>query len=159
MRKRSWTDQELKKAVVASRSLRSVIKSLGLVPAGRNYSVITLKIKEQGLDISHFTGKRWNKGVKGGYNPRRSLKTLLNNGVPFQSFKLKKRLFHEGLKKTKCELCGWCQESKDGRIPLELDHVNGDRNDNRLLNLRILCPNCHSLQPTHRGRNIGSHKK
>ncbi|MDE1988391.1 MAG: HNH endonuclease, partial [Patescibacteria group bacterium] len=43
-------------------------------------------------------------------------------------------------------------------LPLELDHINGDRHDNRLENLRILCPNCHSLKPTHRGRNMNKHK-
>jgi 5-methylcytosine-specific restriction endonuclease McrA len=63
------------------------------------------------------------------------------------------RLFAAGLKKRECEVCGWAEVSADGRIPLELDHINGDKNDNRLDNLRILCPNCHSLQPTHRGLN------
>jgi 5-methylcytosine-specific restriction endonuclease McrA len=43
--------------------------------------------------------------------------------------------------------------ASDGRIPVELDHVNGDKSDNRIENLRILCPSCHSLQPTHRGLN------
>lgn len=59
----------------------------------------------------------------------------------------------DGLKPACCEECGWAKISNDGRLPLELDRINGDRNDNRIENLRILCPNCHSLQPTHRGRN------
>jgi len=65
----------------------------------------------------------------------------------------------KGIKQQKRELCGWSQKTVDGRIPLELDHTNGDRFDNRLSNLRILCPNCHSLQTTHRGLNSKSNKK
>ena len=41
-----------------------------------------------------------------------------------------------------------------GSIPLELDHVDGDRTNNLLCNLRLVCPNCHALTPTYRGRNI-----
>ncbi len=69
------------------------------------------------------------------------------------SYALKKRLFKAGLKEPRCELCGWDERTAGGRIPVELDHINGDNRDNRLENLRILCPNCHSLQPTHRGLN------
>jgi len=75
-------------------------------------------------------------------------------GRRVQSNNLKERLIREGLKKRICELC----ERKDwnGRpIPLELDHVNGRRDDNRLENLRIVCPNCHAQTSTYRGRNIG----
>lgn len=84
---------------------------------------------------------------------RPAIETLLVLGANVQSYKLKKRLYESGLKTPKCELCGWAKMSLDGRIPLALDHINGDRLDNRLHNLRILCPNCHSLQPTHRGLN------
>ncbi|MDQ2973211.1 MAG: HNH endonuclease [bacterium] len=156
--KRTWTDEDLKSAVKNSKSYRSVIKKLGLVPAGGNYVQVQYAIKNQELDVSHFTGMGWKKGRIFGPQPRIPTKEILKNGSTFQSHKLKNRLIQEGLKSAKCELCRWCTKSKDGRIPIELDHINGNRNDNRIENLRILCPNCHSLQPTHRGRNKAKNK-
>lgn len=164
MRSRSWDDSSLKKAVTHSTSMRQVIYSLGLIPAGGNYVQIQRRIKELSLNTGHFTGQLWSKGKQINRKPLLSLESILIKGGTFQSHKLKQRLFKEGVKAKRCEMCGWAKVSKDGRIPLELDHVNGDRNDNRLENLRILCPNCHSMQPTHRGKNkqsrdgvIGSH--
>ena len=153
---RSWNDDELKDAVVASFSIRGVIIKLGLVPAGGNYEQITQAIKRLNLDTTHFTGKGWYKGWRSDYKRDdrvRALDSILVKGSRVQSFGLKKRLFLAGRKTPQCELCGWHEMSADGRIPVELDHINGDRYDNRIENLRILCPNCHSLQPTHRGRN------
>ena len=152
-RKRSWTDYQLKEAVSVANSYRSVIFALGLIPAAGNYVQVQSRIKDLELDTSHFTGKIWNKGTTYHSNSRPQIEELLVLGSLVQSFKLKQRLYESGLKSPKCELCGWSQLSKDGRIPLELDHINGDNRDNRIDNLRILCPNCHSLQPTHRGKN------
>jgi hypothetical protein len=50
-----------------------------------------------------------------------------------------------------CEECGWNKRAADGRLPLELHHVNGNKQDNLLENLVILYPNCHSLKDNHRG--------
>ncbi|MCL2869726.1 HNH endonuclease [Candidatus Saccharibacteria bacterium] len=152
-KQRSWTNGQLIEAVTQSYSVRSVIVKLGLIPAGGNYAQVNYTIAQLHLDISHFKGKAWNKGAQYHTRTRPGLPTLLCQNSYIQSFKLKKRLFEEGVKFPKCEICGWSQKSKDGRIPVELDHINGDHYDNRLCNLRILCPNCHSLQPTHRGRN------
>lgn len=155
--KRSWTDEQLIQAVIESKSVRGVIVKLGLIPAGGNYAQVNTRITTLALDISHFTGMGWNKGTKYHTRVRPQLETLLVLNSSVQSYKLKKRLFEEGIKKPECELCGWAKVSEDRRIPVELDHINGDHSDNRIENLRILCPNCHSLQPTHRGKNKKVH--
>ena len=140
-KKRSWTDQQLIEAVAESKSIRMVLIRLGLVPAGGNYVQVNAAIKHLSLDISHFTGQGWNVGLK--FIPREGapLEQLLILNGTMQSSSLKKRLFKAGIKKPACELCGWCQVSDDGRIPVELDHINGDRHDKRIENLGKLYQN------------------
>lgn len=152
-RKRKWTIEQLHEAVKNSRSIRQVINKLGLIPAGGNYEQIKNAIKEFKIDKAHLTGNGWSRNMQFPFTARIPLEVILTKNSHFQSFKLKKRLFQDGLKIERCELCSWAEKSLDGRIPVELDHVNGDRYDNRIENLRILCPNCHSLQLTHRGKN------
>ena len=60
--------------------------------------------------------------------------------------------------KKKCQNCG-ISEWQGVEIPLELDHINGDSTNNSVDNLRLLCPNCHSITPTWRGRNINTGKE
>ena len=149
-----WAELNLREAVSRSTSIRSLIQNLGLVPAGGNYSQCYLYVEKYCIDISHFTGKAWCKGMQIPKEPIYSLEELLVKDALTSRINLKRRLFASGLKKKECEECGWSQISIDGRIPIELDHINGDNRDNRIENLRILCPNCHSLKPTHRGSNI-----
>lgn len=156
-KKRTWTENQLKEAAKKSRSYRQVLHFLGLKEAGGNYAQIKKYIREYNLDIKHFKGRGWNKGLKGVGKPILSLEKILVRNSDFQSYKLKKRLFAAGLKQPACEKCGWAERAPDGRLPLELDHINGDSRDNRLENLRILCPNCHSLESNYRGRNRKHH--
>ena len=158
-KQRSWTEDQLRKAVKESFSFRQVIKKLGLVPAGGNYAQLQQYVVEFKLDTSHFKGRGWNKGLTGFSQYRVPLEKILVRGSSFQSYKLKRRLFKAGLKPQHCEKCGWAELSETGHLPLELDHINGDRRDNRLDNLRILCPNCHSLTASYRGRNTRRKKK
>ena len=153
MRPKKWTINQLRKAVRQSRSIRQVLHKIGLREAGGNYAQIKKYLHLYNINISHFKGRGWNKGMKMPFHPKIPLKKILVRNSNYQSYKLKARLFRKKIKKEQCELCGWAKKSLDGRIPLELDHINGNSKDNRLENLRILCPNCHSLQPTHRGRN------
>lgn len=151
-KRRTWTISQLKNAVKNSLSYRQVLLKLKLREAGGNFDQLKKYIKEYGLNITHFKGRGWNAGLKGVRKPKLSLEEILIRGSYFQSYKLKKRLFAAKLKPEHCEKCGWAKYTEYGYLPLELDHINGDRHDNRIENLQVLCPNCHSLQPTHRGR-------
>ena len=157
-RKRSWTSEQLIKAVEISFSVRNVLKLLGLREAGGNYDQVKKYIHELGLNTEHFRGMGWNKGLTGLGKPFIPTSKILIKNSTFQSYKLKNRLFSEKLKPEHCEKCGWNKKANSGHLPLELHHVNGNRHDNRIENLLILCPNCHSLEPRYRGRNIQKKK-
>jgi hypothetical protein len=81
------------------------------------------------------------------------LDELLVEGRFYNRGRLKKRLYAAGLKEPRCELCGQDEMWDGRRMSLILDHVNGVRDDNRLENLRIVCPNCAATLDTHCGRN------
>lgn len=103
-----------------------------------------------------FSRQSWHAAVKRGAVEARPhglpLEELLANGVPRGRNNIKLRLVRAGVKRNRCEMCG-LDEWMGLSIPLSLHHVNGDRHDNRLENLQLLCPNCHSQTDTFAGRN------
>jgi len=85
------------------------------------------------------------------------LEDLLVVGRGTASTVVRQRLIRDGVRAARCEWCG--RDEWNGRpIALELDHINGRSDDNRLENLRLLCPNCHAQTDTYRGRNIGAYR-
>ncbi|WP_375419040.1 HNH endonuclease signature motif containing protein [uncultured Hymenobacter sp.] len=147
------TDDEFRQAVAESLSVAQVLNRIGLVPAGGNYKTVYERIKRLGLGTSHFTGAGWNVGVRyRAINKAAQLSEVLINGSIYQSHKLKIRLIEEGMFARVCSSCG-LERWLDKVIPLELDHINGVNTDNRIENLRLLCPNCHALTETYRGKN------
>lgn len=87
------------------------------------------------------------------------LKEILEGKHPrMKTQRVKERLLQEGILKEQCTECGVGNEYNGKPLVLELDHINGKRNDHRLKNLRILCPNCHSQTPTFRGRKLKGRK-
>ena len=152
MKLRKYTLEQLKQAIKASVSYRQTLIKLSVVPAGGNYATLKKAIKYFNLDITHFLGHRSNLGRKFP-GKGRPLEDYLNNKFFIGSYKLKNRLLKAGLLEPVCAKCGltmWLGSP----IPLELDHINGIRDDNSITNLRLLCPNCHALTDTYRGKNM-----
>jgi hypothetical protein len=149
--KRKYSEEDFVEAVKSSTSIRQTLSTLGLSPSGGNYICVRRYVEELGLETSHWLGKAHNKGKT--LPPRRDLKEYLVDNSNYSSNSLRKRLIREGFKEGKCESCG-ITEWNGKPAPLELDHINGIRTDNRLENLRIICPNCHAQTDTYRGKNI-----
>lgn len=152
---RHWTDDDLIAAVRVSRSISEVQRGLGYKASGGMHRFISAHIRRVGANTDHFTGQAWLRGKKGVKTcPSRPLEeVLVANSTYLNSGNLRRRLIREGLNERRCEICGldtWREE----QLPLALDHINGDPCDNRIENLRILCPNCHALTDTWCGRNI-----
>lgn len=150
---RKYTDENLAQAVPNCISVAQVLKAIGLKPVGGNYKTVRLRMKTLGLDTSHFLGQAWLRGKPRTVGPIRPIESIMVEGSRYRSSMLKKRLIREGLKSNECEGCG-LSSWRGRQIPLELDHINGRNDDNRLINLRILCPNCHAPTATYRARNI-----
>lgn len=154
MKKRVYTKEILEPIVQRSLSMAEVCRAFGVLPRGGNYKTIRSKISKFAIDTSHFTGQGWNTGKRfKPFSKKFELKDILVVDSTYtNTYKLKQRLIKEGLKKEQCESCNnimWL----GNKIPLELEHVNGINNDNRLENIQLLCPNCHALTSTYRGKN------
>jgi hypothetical protein len=133
-----------------SKTLSDVARMLNLEPSKGNRDTIKKYIDEYNLDIEHFgyLSGNSNNFIKKDTND------ILNNKVTYSNTgNLKKRLYKEGLKNRECELCGQNEEWFGKSISLILDHINGVNNDNRIENLRLLCPNCNATLDTHCGLN------
>lgn len=82
-----------------------------------------------------------------------------NNGTKGNWGQLSNHIRRYMLEKSqyKCDICGWGEVNPyTNTIPLEIDHIDGDASNNREENLRVICPNCHSLTPSYRGANRGN---
>jgi hypothetical protein len=150
---RKWNEDQFRKAVAESVSIAQVIRTLGLAVSGGSYATVAHWIAVWDLDASHFTGQAWVGTRPSRLNPgqKHTLDTIFCKGSAFPTSRLLAILLREGLRERRCERCRLAKW-QDRPIPLEVDHVNGVRNDHRLENLRVLCPNCHALTPTWRGR-------
>jgi hypothetical protein len=152
-----FNEAQARDAIGRARCWTEALALLGYRNAGGNAGTVKKYAARWGISIDHF-------------DPRAVMLEALargrqnRNGIPLDEIlvkhstysrgRLKNRLFEAGLKRRKCELCGQGERWRGRVMSLILDHINGVPDDNRLQNLRIVCPNCAATFDTHCGRNL-----
>ncbi|AUZ95219.1 HNH endonuclease [Agrobacterium phage Atu_ph07] len=161
-RKSKYTKELLEPIVKESHSMATVLRKLNLHPTGGCHQYLKNKIINHGIDMSHFTGQGWNKGLTAetsdgvkrsrDANAYTDEQILCKNSPQTRSSQLKSLMIKNG-REYICEN-GHPAEWMGQPMTLHIDHINGERTDNRLENLRFLCPNCHQQTDTWGSRKV-----
>jgi transcriptional regulator with XRE-family HTH domain len=138
--------------VEESFSVSEVLKKCKLVPWGANYKSFYRRVDELMLDTSHFVGQGYLKGKSNPYISELSIEDAFIINGKLSSYALGRKIIKYKLKEYVCECCV-LNEWMNKKISLHLDHIDGNNTNNLLLNLRWLCPNCHSQTDTYCGKN------
>ena len=152
----AWTvtEEEFKKFVEESKCWTDIMRKCGYKNLG-NSKTVKKRVAELELDVSHLpVGQGWASGRTFNCNKRYTLDEILVKNSKYSNMVyLRKRLVKELNWKEECSVCKltkWMEK----QIPIEVDHINGDHIDNRIKNLRFICPNCHAFTDTYKGKNI-----
>ena len=142
--------EELSNIVQNSKTFAEVMRKLGYIAnKGNSYQPLKKYLRENNISFSHFLGKS-NGLAKNEIFPLE--KILVKDSIYTNMTRLKLRILKSNLIEYKCAICG-INEWLGKKIVLQLDHINGNNRDNRIENLRLLCPNCHSQTETYCGKN------
>lgn len=143
-----FTDEMLRDAISKSESYSEMVRILGAGKSGSTIQHLKRRVASLGIDTSHFTHR--NTFKENSKRPKTEdilvLKTEGSARTPRRL--ILRAMFEKGIE-YKCALCPLTNEWNGSILNLEIDHINGNGIDNRIENLRFLCPNCHSQTSTH----------
>jgi hypothetical protein len=145
--KYKYTDEQILNAAKDARSITEIMRKISMCPTGYGHYRFKQRLIKLGIDVKAMPGARWNTGLKLGVRDIKDY--LLKDGPYIATSKLRLRLIKFGLLENRCYECSLGPVWNNKPIVLQLEHVNGNRRDNQLSNLKILCPNCHSQTATH----------
>lgn len=146
------SDEQFVELLKKSSTISEVLFKLGYTVKGNSwgYSQVKRRMDDLNLDYSIFKGKSAVINTNKLNNVKKE--DILKENCKHQRTVLRRYVIKNNLIPYKCAICG-CTEWQGKTLSLELDHINGVNNDNRLENLRFLCPNCHSQTSTYGSRN------
>lgn len=146
------SDEQFVELLKKSSTISEVLFKLGYTVKGNSwgYSQVKRRMDDLNLDCSIFKGK--SAVIKTNKLNNVKKEDILKENCKHQRTVLRRYIIKNNLIPYKCAICG-CTEWQGKTLSLELDHINGVNNDNRLENLRFLCPNCHSQTSTYGSRN------
>lgn len=146
------SDEQFVELLKKSSTISEVLFKLGYTVKGNSwgYSQVKRRMDDLNLDYSIFKGKSAVTKINKLNNVKKE--DILKKDCKHQRIVLRRYIIKNNLIPYKCAICG-CTEWQGKTLSLELDHINGINNDNRLENLRFLCPNCHSQTSTYGSRN------
>lgn len=154
---RQYTKNWLNQLCKDSYSYAEVLRKAGRKQGGGTQATLKKKIQEFNIDISHFTGQKWydspNQKDNNISREKYSLNEIFIKNSPVSQKVLRGYIERHNILEYKCQICGCDGHWQNSIISLEVDHINGNNSDNRIENLRYLCPNCHALTDTYRGKN------
>jgi hypothetical protein len=146
---------KLEEIIKTSKTQTECLNKMGLRAAGGNYKTLKKYIEKYSISTDHFKPDevRLEKLINLGIGREIEIENVLISGSTYNRVRLKERLYNLGLKNRCCEICGQGEEWMGKKMSLIIDHINGIWNDNRIENLRIVCPNCNATLDTHCGKN------